>query len=137
MERARPYLKVAALLSTVALVGAFVAYHAGAFAQPPAPEAPAEPQPTTGPQPSAESPAPPLDPHPAFMYGSKSAPAFLPVEPVQAPGSGPVPVTPISPDKSPTFLGGSKSMIFSTPGKPPSSLVPVNPPPVPPNVPKP
>ena len=32
MERARPYLKVAAVVSAVTLVGALIAYRAGAFA---------------------------------------------------------------------------------------------------------
>ncbi|QJW96061.1 hypothetical protein [Frigoriglobus tundricola] len=142
MDRAKPYLKVAALLSAVALVGALVAYRAGAFSTPVPSEAPGDPQPTAVPRPTAEQLAPTPDPHPALMYGSKSAPAFLPGESAQALGAvpGPVPVTPTSPDKPPTFIGGSKSIILVPAGQLPGltpSHPPNMPPPTPPGAPKP
>jgi len=127
MERARPYLRVAALLSAVALVGALVAYRAGAFSTPVPSEARGEPQPATDPQTAAEPPATTPDPHPAFMYGSKSAPAFLPGGTAQTPGTDPVQLTPVPPDKTSTFIGGSKSIILTPPGQIPG-LTPPNPP---------
>ena len=78
MERARPYLKGTAVMSAVVLVGAFVAYRAGAFQPfertdaPPAPELTTSnesPQSLTVPpatQPTAEHK------EPVFMPGSKS-----------------------------------------------------------------
>jgi hypothetical protein len=110
MERVRPYLKVAAVASAVALVGAFVAYRAGAFSKPAHPESQSEPQPVAGPQTAPELPTTTTDQqHPAFMYGSKSAPAFVPVPPSPTPGAAPAPPAPNSGQPSPVFLGGSKS----------------------------
>ena len=143
MDRTKPYLKAAAVTSAVVLGGLFVAYHAGAFAKPASPENPPELPPAADAQTADAPPATPSDPHPAFMYGSKSAPAFLPGTPAQAPspGTAPVPGTPNSPGQSPTFMSGSKSIIFSPAGQPPSGLIPVTPPPAPanppPNTPKP
>ena len=111
MERARPYLKVAAVVSAVALVGALVAYRAGAFSE----SVPADPQPelqpATAPQTAPEQPitGTPQTP-PAFMFGSKSAPTFtsgLPATTGDTAGVTPVPSTGQSP---PVFLGGSKSL---------------------------
>ncbi len=128
MNRARPYLKAAAVVSTVALMGAFVAYRAGAFPNPfpadaqPQPEAP----PAATPQTASEPPAPDAG-HSAFMYGSKSAPAFAPAQPTPVPGTTPAQQpTPTLEGKPPTFMGGSKfiTIVSPTGGPPPQPPAP-------------
>ena len=78
MERARPYLKVAAVVSAVALVGALVAYRAGAFSESVSAEPQPEPQPAAAPQ---TAPAPQPEPNTGqfiIMGGSKSDASFYP-----------------------------------------------------------
>ncbi|HSQ56024.1 MAG TPA: hypothetical protein VLM40_09775 [Gemmata sp.] len=112
MERARPYLKVAAVLCSVCLVAAFVAYRAGAFDRlpPPAPAPAAEVQPPAAPE--SQTPS-------TFLAGSKSTFVFDPAK-----GSASMPTvqlqpsqtvqqtqgTPPAPASKPTFIGGSKSL---------------------------
>ncbi len=117
MKRAAPYLQAAAVASAVTLMGAFVAYRAGAF---PNPFASPSPQPETipaaAPQTESEQPLV-IDIHdPAIMYSSKSAPAFTSAQPTPAsgtaPGQQPAP-TPES--KPPTFMGGSKYITIVPP----------------------
>jgi hypothetical protein len=126
MERARPYLKVAALVTAVGLGGAFVAYRAGAFAT----ASPVEAQPgqplILAPETEAEQPPPnSLQLPPAVMFGSKSAPAFTPAQP--GPGAQPqAQPAPASPEKPPTFMPGSKSIGNLFPGTT-TTLVPVDP----------
>jgi hypothetical protein len=127
MERARPYLKAAAVVSAVLLGGAFVAYRAGAFAASAPVETQAEQQQITGPSATTESPH-------KFMLGSKSAPAFTP--PSSGTSEPPKPLAPLTGLVPPSVLmGGSKSIqLFPAsrlglePGAPP---VPVMPPPAP------
>lgn len=112
MSHPKPYLKVAAVVSAVLLVGAFVSYRAGVFQRP----APAEP-PTPDVTPVAAEPQTPsdADQQQAFMYGSKSAPAFGPPSPAPPP------------EKPPEFMAGSKSFrIISLPpaGTPPALSAP-------------
>ncbi len=84
MQRAKPYLKTAALASSVLLVGVFIGYRAGAFQQSlstpaPAPAPQTAETPTVTPPPTAP-PSPMLQTipvtNPAIMYSSKSAPAI-------------------------------------------------------------
>jgi len=134
MERSRPILKVAAVAVSVCLVGAFVAYRAGAFDSPPPPAPPAEPTPQPDGEPAATAPASPTPP--VFMLGSKSARVYdesllkqfeqLPL--VQAaPAAGTQPATP----NTPIFLGGSKSLtpLFPPAATPGATLQPTPPPP--------
>jgi hypothetical protein len=88
MNSAKPVLKVAALVSAVLGMGAFVAYRAGAFAKPAPPE--------------AQTPAD------FYLSPSKSSGVFRPAE---AEPQQPAPVVP----SDPTFLGGSKSIIIASP----------------------
>jgi hypothetical protein len=138
MERGKPYLKVAAVLSSVALVGAFVAYRAGAFDKPApqpdpqlaAPSAGAgEPVITPSDGPERSVTLTPEELKQAIMYGSKSAPAFVPTQPSMQPNSSgsllPPQLTPVQPaapsgnQKPPVFMGGSKSAeIFPVPPAP-------------------
>jgi hypothetical protein len=139
MERARPYLKVAAVVSAVALVGSHIAYRAGAFSTP----IPTESQPEP---PTANPPQPP----PASMFGSKSVPAVTPGQTNSTANAPfvpqPAPVAPAPHDKPPTFLSGSKSFTiydfsdFSklTHSQSTAPAPPTNPPNMtPPNAPKP
>lgn len=104
MQRTKPYLKVAAIVSAVTLAGTFVAYRAGAvpnpFAAEPQPEAPPPEAQIASEQPASTDPKPP-----AVMHGSKWGPAFLPADP------NPTTVTPVPPggEQSPVFMAGSKS----------------------------
>lgn len=124
MNRAAPYLKAAAVVSTVTLMGAFVAYRAGAFPNPLSAEAPPQPEaiPAAAPQTATEPPTVIVLGDSAFMYGSKSAPAFTPAQPgttlVLHPAQQPAP-TPEG--KPPTFMGGSKYITIVPPpsGQPP------------------
>src|SRR5580700_3495924 len=74
MEQARPYLKAAAVVSTVTLVGAFVAYRAGAFQPFGKPDA----------QPAAEFTSPnatsqsPITPPATQLTAENKEPTFLP-----------------------------------------------------------
>jgi hypothetical protein len=138
MQRARPYLKVVAVLSSVCLVGAFVAYRAGAFDSPPPPAPPLSPetQPATTP-----APASPANPDSLiFMAGSKSAfvydestmKALEPFlgQPAPATGTQSTPANPV-------FMGGSKYLapLFGPstgPGSAEKSSPPALPAPVPP-----
>ena len=115
MERARPYLKVAAVVSAVTLVGALVAYRAGAFAMPIPVETQPEPQPAAAPEPAPEQPVTTTDQlNPAIMYGSKSAPAFPGVTTGLTPPSGT--------QSPPVFMGGSKSAaVIHVPPKNPNA----------------
>ncbi len=114
MDQAKVYLKILAVVSASALVGALVAYRAGAFASPAPPEPP-EQQPVAGEQPVPES-TPGTDPKsPAIMYGSKSAPAFTHVESGTTPA--PTPQTQPQPQPNPVYLGGSKSKFIFEPPK--------------------
>lgn len=99
MDRAKPYLQVAAAVSAVLLVGLFVAYRAGAFDRPTAP--PVEPQ--AGETPNSPEGQPPA----SYLSGSKSTFVF-PAGQV-APPPEPV-LTQIPPGSKPTFMGGSKSI---------------------------
>jgi hypothetical protein len=102
MERARPYLKVAALVTAVGLGGAFVAYRAGAFAAASPVEAQSGPPLILAPETDAQQPTPnPSQLPPAVMFGSKSAPAFTPAQPA-----------PASPDKPSVFMAPSKSIVL-------------------------
>mgnify|MGYP003581250166 CR=1 FL=1 len=69
MDKARPYLKVAALASSLLLVAAFVGCQAGGFYPFWNPEPRPVPRPATTP-PAATQPAP--EKKPTFMPGSKS-----------------------------------------------------------------
>ena len=135
MERARPYLKVAAVVSSVCLVAAFVAYRAGAFDSPPPPAPPLAPeaQPAT-------TPAPANPDSLIFMAGSKSTFVYdgnalkefekLTTNPpdLAAPATG----TQSAPAK-PVFLGGSKSLTpLFRPEPAEKSSPPATPAPVPP-----
>ena len=116
MERRQPYLKVAAVVSAVLLVGCFVAYRAGAFHRPaePAPQPEQQSEGATQPAPNA---APPSR---AIMYSSKSAEVFIPGSEVTPEGAPPaVPATPATPPApQPVFLGGSKSDASFVPPRP-------------------
>jgi hypothetical protein len=122
MDRARPYLKVAAFVPAIVLVGGFVGARAGVFVIPsfpifskdvPQPEAQPQPDPVAATQqPPAVQTLP--DDHPIFMSGSKS---FRPVIALPQ-GSSPQTVPPTAPNSAPgatppagppVFLGGSKS----------------------------
>ena len=124
MNRTSPYLKAAAVVSTVTLMGAFVAYRAGAFQPAPA-DAPPESPPAAAPQTASEQLVVVDMGDSAFMYGSKSAPAFTPAPPgttlVLQPGQQP---TPTLESKPPTFMGGSKYITIV----PPSGASPIPPP---------
>jgi hypothetical protein len=158
MSRTSLYLRAAALASAVALAGGFVAYRAGAFATPAAPD----PQPTAGPTAPAEAPTGTEPAHPAIMYGSKSAPTFMPgsksIQFVEnATGLLPPGVTPSVPASSPpapstlpelkalgdpsTFMGGSKYIVIAPPqgraDPPPAASAPGGSPPAPPKAPSP
>jgi hypothetical protein len=144
MQRARPYLKVAAVVSSACLVAAFVAYRAGAFDSPPTPALEPEAQPEI---------QPPVPPYPAnltehvFMSGSKSTfvydeSALKALEMLTANSSTVQTVPPTgtqsTPPAKPVFLGGSKSLapIFGPsttgPGSAEKSSPPAPPAPVPP-----
>ncbi len=98
MERKSPYLKIAAVVSAVLLVGAFVSYRAGAFQRP----APPEPQPEpAAPTDTEPRPTPSADQPQHFLYSSKSAPAFTPASP-------PPTVNPPAPGNPPAYMGSSK-----------------------------
>ncbi|HVL15940.1 MAG TPA: hypothetical protein VM529_25430 [Gemmata sp.] len=136
MERSRPILKVAAVAVSVCLVGAFVAYRAGAFDSPPPPAPPAEPTPQPDGEPAA-APTPPTQTpaSPVFMLGSKSARVYdenllkqfeqLPLVQAAPATGGTQPATP----STPVFLGGSKSLtpLFPPAATPGATLQP-NPP---------
>ena len=125
MAQKQPYFKIAAVVSAVLLVGAFVSYRAGAFERFLKPE----PQPPTEPQaePAGETPAGTDQKSQVFIYSSKSAPAFTPA---------PAPTTPV-PEK-PVFLGGSKSIVLTpTSGFPPGTASKPGAAPPSPNAPKP
>jgi hypothetical protein len=121
MERAKPYLKVAAVVSSVALVGALVAYRAGAFSKPAPEQQPAAAPPAVPETPPAGSESRELTPaelNAAIMYGSKSAPAFYPVPAGSTTGGPPntQAAVPSGGPKPPTFMGGSKSFeVFQSP----------------------
>jgi hypothetical protein len=116
MERAKPYLKGAAVLSTVALMGAFVAYRAGAFQldlqtdAPPAPEvaapagAPSAAPSEVPPLPVIPSVAPADDSKPpAIMPGSKSLGPLGVVRTDPQPNTvSPLPVPSITPPPAPS-----------------------------------
>jgi hypothetical protein len=134
MERARPFLKVAAVASSVCLAAAFVAYRAGAFdSPPPAPEPPPETQPAT--TPPLASPANPDSL--IFMAGSKSTfvydeSALKALEKLTASGSTvqTAPATGTTPPANPVFMGGSKYIapIFGPSTTGPGSAEKSNPP---------
>ena len=146
MERSRPYLKVAAVLSSVCLVGAFVAYRAGAFDSPPPPAPPSTEMPPETQPAAVPAPASPANPDSLiFMAGSKSTfvydeSALKALDKLTAGGSTvqTVPATGTqSTPANPVFLGGSKSLtrLFppaTGPGAAEKSSRPVPPAPVPP-----
>jgi hypothetical protein len=134
MERAKPYLKVAAVVSAVCLVGAFVAYRAGAFDGPPPPAPPPAPetQPAPGPVPPP-APTPETPTSPTFMLGSKSAYVYD-ENALKALTQS----TQTGSPANPVFMGGSKYIapIFGPsttgPGSAEKSRPPAPPAPVPP-----
>jgi hypothetical protein len=110
MKPSKLFLKIAAVVVAVGLGGTLIAYRAGAFQRsaPPAPQP--EPQPiATQPSPEPQSVSDPK----WIMYGSKSAPAFIPegtgVVPPTPPPPQPPPSTTQPAQNPPTLLGGSKS----------------------------
>jgi hypothetical protein len=114
MDRRKAFLKGAAVVSALVLVGSFVAYRAGAFELFSKPELQPEVQPVAAPQESAPTP-----PQSTFLPGSKSinltgttigglTPAGTFVPDLDVPiRTEPAPPPP--PAKPPTFMGGSKS----------------------------
>jgi hypothetical protein len=125
--------KVAAIMPAILLVGALVAYRAGAFS----PTPPAPPPPEPEPQPVAAAPSEPqvmqLDEKTMhFMLGSKSA---MPVQPSQLGNTQltPAPNSPTpQPKPNPVFLGGSKFRPVIGPDEVSKPATPVPPMPVPP-----
>lgn len=143
MDEANPYLKVAALASSLLLVAAFIGCRSGAIH----PLSKPEPLPTTPPQPAPESP-------PVFLSGSKSLNVrgsivgltpltrentpdfmrdpnpFLDEGGLFGPGRSPPPPPQPAPGRKPVFMGGPKSApVFGSafdlpPAGPPKSAVP-------------
>ena len=67
MNKAKPYLQVAALVSSVLMVGAFIGCRSGAF------QPARKPEPQQATPPSATPPLPAPEGKPTLMPGSKSA----------------------------------------------------------------
>jgi len=134
MSRARPFLKVAAVVSSVLLVGAFIGCRTGAFR----PLAKPEPQPAPT-QPAPENP-------PTFMSGSKSLNGGPGYTIGLTPAGGAAPNDPAkpattepTPEKKPLVLmGGPKSApVFGPVNGPAPANEPHAPPPATPNTPAP
>ena len=111
MQSRRKYLKLAAFVPALVLVGGFIGYRAGAFELPwlskpaPPPEVQPDPQPTAA--------QPPANSEPTFLPGSKSLSNLgvgrSGVKPPHDPANPPPGSVPPTPEKPPAFLPGSKS----------------------------
>ena len=125
MDRRKAFLKGAAVVSALVLVGSFVAYRAGAFTKPPEPL----------PQPEPEATVAPQQPPPGaiegtsnedliFLAGSKSSDIVRPPKPTPP---QPAPATP-TPQPPSVFMGGSKwGAIVPTTPTPNPPVIPVPP----------
>jgi hypothetical protein len=101
MDKAKPYLKAAAVASSALLVGVFIGYRAGAFSTP-EPNSALQPAESTSTQPTTEGPI-------TIMGGSKSAPAFgetIGLTPAEQPL---LPLELSEEPKAAIFFGGAKS----------------------------
>jgi hypothetical protein len=119
MTRKQLHLRVPAIMVAVLLMVGYVYTRSGGQLPGMAKPAPAAPQP--GPLPGSKSMAvfrgsePPLEPaiQKALIYGSKSAPVFVPEQP--EPGDTSVPETTVTPVTDPNLLPGSKSAAIVVP----------------------